>query len=353
MRSLPAKTSRTDDSAFVLHVFRVSEGLGNACLIELPDATCSIVDWGTQDPDTLAAVLEIIGERKLRFVAASHAHADHTLGLPGLLRACTGNGVEIERLVYPASSLHREASFLTRTRLVARDRRIPMSAIAVQDLSSPLGPPKPPHLAWGKGWEVRVLGPSSTRVGSSETRSLEQGVVPGNETSLVVLFRFTGDPEEPGIGRALLPGDATPATLQFARQTAASFPGLELDNQAFVVPHHGSSSNLPRWLEAHIHGVAVVSAPTDSRHHPAADVLLRLSRRTCSGETPRLFCTSYAGCCAERHGLPTEPSHRLLIQPGSCFGDVQVRVPRSQSATVVAATADGTARRPFGCCGNV
>ncbi len=343
----------SDQSAFHLHVFRVSEGLGNACLIELPDGTFGIIDWGTQHQESLEAALGIIGNQKIRFVAASHAHADHTLGLPALLKECVARKIPVDRFVYPASTLHRENAHLTAARIAARDCKIDMSSIGVESFAGPSGWPEPPCLAWGEEaeWEVLVLSPSLTRIGLSEIQALEGGVVPGNETSLVVLFRFTGDPADSGLGQALLPGDATPATLGFARETTLRSGSLQLDNQAFVVPHHGSVHNLPPWFEDYLHGVVLVSARSDSPHHPSPDILKRLSQRTCAGATPRLFCTSYADACARKFGASAQ--QLSLIRPGSCFGDIQVRVPRSEAAIVVSASAAGELRRRYGYCGHV
>jgi glyoxylase-like metal-dependent hydrolase (beta-lactamase superfamily II) len=85
--AVPAPSAQKGQSLTV-HVFRVEEGLGNACLLQFPDETCGILDWGTQRTEPLDTALNIAGKAGIRFVAASHAHADHTLGLPKLLREC-------------------------------------------------------------------------------------------------------------------------------------------------------------------------------------------------------------------------------------------------------------------------
>ena len=142
-----------------------------------------------------------------------------------------------------------------------------MSSIAVDDFGDSPSPREPPFLTWAErpAWELRVLSPSQSKVSEAELKALEIGSVPGNETSLVILFRFLEEGTDASYGRALLPGDATPTTLSFARQTAEGFHQLRLDNQAFVVPHHGSARNLPPWLGDHLHGIAVVSASDQFR----------------------------------------------------------------------------------------
>jgi beta-lactamase superfamily II metal-dependent hydrolase len=336
-----------------LHVYRIDEGLGNACLLEFPDETCAVIDWGTQRQEPLDQVLAIAKKKKLHFIAATHAHADHTLGLPRLIRECKEHGVEVGRFVYPASTLHLENAYLTKARIAARECGIAMSSVGL-DLFAPPGKQAPPYLVWASdySWEVRVLSPALTQIGTSEIRALKGRGVPGNETSLVILFRFSAAPKIRGAGRVLLPGDSTPATLSLARQTGQDFPELTIDNQAMVVPHHGSQHNFPEWLKAHIHGIAVVSAPTDSYTHPSKEVLKQLSVWTGSSSSSRLFCTSYAKCCAQEFGPAAGADDRALLRSGGCFGDIVICIPESEPAYSERSTHDGQKRRKFGYCGN-
>ncbi|WP_321472354.1 hypothetical protein [uncultured Paludibaculum sp.] len=351
IESAPAATIADQEPALLVHVFRVEEGLGNACLLQFPDGTCGILDWGTQRTEPLERALAIASEGGFRFVAASHAHADHTLGLAKLIRACHRRGIRVQRFVYPASTLNKESADLTKARVAALECGIPMSPVAVDTFQAPAGEWRPPYLAWAedRSWEVRVLSPSMTETAIAEMRALGRSVVPGNETSLVVLFRFVDQISPTGLGRALLPGDATPATLEFARETASSFAELAMKNQMFLVPHHGSRQNLPDWLEEEIRGIVVVSAPTDSLNHPAGEVLQRIGSWIEDGS--RLFCTSYAQCCAKDFGRRARGANRALVQPGSCFGDVVVRVPRSAPAELEQSSQPGERRRRFGYCG--
>lgn len=342
---------------FDLHLFRVEEGLGNAVLLRLPDSTFGVVDWGTQRNRPLDRLLELVKGSRLCFVAATHAHADHTLGLTRLLAACHAQAIPIDRFVYPASTLHRPESYLTQARLQARALKIPMSAVDTDEFQGPKGYRDPPWLAWGTDawgtdWDVRVLAPGTAKVADAEIGALEREIVPGNDTSLVLLCRFKAATGGLGNGRILLPGDATPGTLRSAWKTAERFPELTLDNQTFVVPHHGSSRNLPDWIDPLLHGLILVSAPTDSPHHPAAAALERLARRGHDSVGARLFCTSYAQACRKAYGSKAGKS-LSLVQPGPCFGDVTVEVPPSGPAAFQSSTARGERRRRFGYCGNV
>lgn len=103
----PVVSRNMAEASLFLHVFRVEEGLENACLLEFPDKTCAIVDWGMQRQEPLEQALRIAQQGRVRFVAASHAHADHTLGLATLLRECKNRKIQVDRFIYPASPLHR------------------------------------------------------------------------------------------------------------------------------------------------------------------------------------------------------------------------------------------------------
>ena len=175
--------------------------------------------------------------------------------------------------------------------------------------------------------------------------------MPGNETSLVVLFRFLPPPVSRGIGQALLTGDATKATLSHALKTAQAHQ-YEFANQAFLVPHHGSEHNLPAWLRPYICGIAVISGAENSPHHPSKATLQQLSRWT-GASTPRLYCTAYGIQCAKAFKrLATTAHGKTLVRPGDCFGDIVVKVPKDGEAFVESASADGEPRRQFGYCGN-
>jgi hypothetical protein len=353
--SSPA-TNGTSEACLYLHVFRVDEGLGNACILEFPDHSCGVLDWGTEQKEPLKKALEIARRGRVRFVTATHAHQDHTMGLPGLLESFADNGIVIEKFVYPVSTLQAdEKSDLTVARKIAAKHKIPMFAISEDSFLAPPGERQPPCLAWADdfSWDVRVLSPPATRIGLSEITALNRDILPGNETSLVVLFRFQGQPVESGLGRVLLTGDATKATLRYARKTAERFPGYEIENQVFLVPHHGSENNLPEWLEPYIHGVAVISAATSSPHHPSSDVLRRLAHRTCGAGVPGLFCTNYAYGCSHAFASRAAMHEMEFVSPGSCFGDLVIRIPAAAPAGLESSSAPGHLRRRFGYCGNI
>lgn len=335
-----------DIRSFRLRVFHVEEGLGNACLLQLPDGTFAVVDWGTQNEEAFEMFFDAV-DGPIAFVAATHAHADHTLGLMRLLESCAERGVDVGRFVYPASSLHKEQAYLTRARIKARQLGISTSAVNVSDFRGPDGLPDPPYLAFGNGWRVRVLSPPSSVVGGSEERAFRRDVVPGNETSMVVLFHFTSGDER----RGLLTGDATAGTLAFARTVSRAFPELTMRNDCFVVPHHGSRDGIPPWLQELCDGAFLVSAPTESRHHPSPETLAAAVHR-CRVAGGEIFCTSYAHACRHEYGRSAPAADRHLTEPGPCFGTIAIDVHESGTAawSVAGTTSPGELRRPYGFC---
>lgn len=339
------------DGNFYLHVFRVEEGLGNAILAIFPDGRRAIVDWGTQAPSKISRVLEL-APSGFSFIAATHPHEDHVLGIERLLDACASLGRPVDFFVCSATAHNRSDSPLTRA-----IRRAGELGILVFDAGVRWYPRtrwRPEILAHddAETWSVQVLAPPSPVVGAAEIKAVDRGNVAGNETSLVLLFRFNSSENSSGRGRAILPGDATPATLQLARDEARR-AGLDLDNQALLVPHHGSSKNLPSWLVDLTHGIAVISGRPNSRYHPSRETLRVLSERCRIGTGSRLYCTSYAKACGDEFGARAMSAEEGgWIRPGPCFGDVTIRVPPASPAEVIGFSERGDLRRRFGHCGN-
>ena len=321
--------------------FEVEEGLGNACAVQLPDETFAIVDWGTQQPEAFERLFKAIDGRRLTFVAATHAHQDHTLGLERLLDECARRKIAVDRFVYPASTLHKRATCLTRTRLKAKELGIRTSGVTVDDFAGPAGI-IPPWLAFGPGWEVRVLSPPASNVSRVEVGALVRDIVPGNETSLVITCRFLDS-----LSSVLLPGDATAGALTFARDVAA-IAGIPLTNQCLLIPHHGARNGVAEWLYEASRGALVVSAPTSSDFHPSRE-MLTASRSRCLKTGGDIFCTSYAHACRTEFRQTATAEEEHLVSEGRCFGDIVAEVWPSGTWTVESSDA-GDLRRQFGFC---
>jgi hypothetical protein len=334
------------------YVFRVEEGLGNAILLQLPDETCAIVDWGTQRDEPLELALSLAKKsRRVRVVAATHDHADHTLGLVKLFERFVAEGVKIERFVYPTSQL-KDMDPLSDARIRANELKIRSHPVNVR--TDAKGNTEPDYLDWeDELWELMVLAPPDSDAASNEIKSFQKDQPAGNPTSLVVLFAFDASTPRsvPGEGKALFPGDATGRVLKLASQVASQ-SGLDLNNQLVVIPHHGGSKVVPEWLEQNIHGVAVISARTNSRHHPKLKTLQQLARRTCQSDQKKLYCTSYAQACREEFRGKAGVD-KQLVAAGPCFGHLVIRVPMNGPATYDTSSHPGEDRRRFGWCGNI
>ena len=333
----------------LLRVFRVEEGIGNACVFVFSDDSIGIVDWGTQNELAIRNLFSDAQFSRVRFVAATHAHQDHTLGLVHIMQACRERGLPIAKLVFPSSTLRSSGrDHLLNAREYAYDNNIDMYSMSI----TPEGDDERPRLLEnGDDWEIRVLAPPAYAIAAEEVRAHRQNRSPGNQTSLVLLYRSTNGGEDHG--RALLPGDATLATLKYAKSHCDDYPEYSLDNHALVVPHHGSSNNWAPWLEQYIHGKVVISAPTRNQHHPARHVLKSLAKHCHDIANSELFCTSYAHHC-DQHFIDARvhPNDHDIVRPDACFGDITIELAPS-GTSVISHDPLGPQRRRFGFCGNV
>ncbi len=238
-----------------LRVTFLDVGQGDAAVLELPGGRVLVVDAGGfpgGDFDTGAAVVgPFLWTRKILRVDAlvmTHAHPDHSGGLPYLLAhfrprefwwtGVPGDGVEWGRL---EAAL---AASATRVRLLTTGASLAALAGATEVLHPPDG------------------GGYASLNDSSLTLRVHEGAT-------AVLL--TGDIEARAEERLLLAPDRLPAAV-------------------LKVPHHGSrTSSTPRFVDAVAPRLAVISVGADNRYRlPSPEVEARYrARGTCVLRTDR------------------------------------------------------------------
>jgi len=223
----------------VLTVTALDVGQGDAVLVEVPagggrPAGRLLVDGGP-DPGAALAALRALGVDRLDAVALSHAHADHSDGLPAVLDRLPVGAL----LVGPRPPGPGAASSAVEVREIAARRAVPVLPLAAGD-----------RLALG-GAGVEVLSPPPGGLPAGE-----------NDNSLVLRVEAHG-------AVALLTGDAE---VGAQRRLLRAPDRLRAD--VLKVPHHGGDTNAPGFLAAVDPAVAVIGVGDDNDYgHPTREVL--------------------------------------------------------------------------------
>lgn len=233
-----------------LDVVFLDVGQGDATVLRFPDGGTMLIDAGVRSPswDNGRTVLDHLaraGIRQLDVVIATHADADHTGGLPTVLR-----GVEVGRLVHPGES--REDGPWAETLALADSLGVAQQTVHAGD-----------SLQVDPSVRIRVLAPGPEALASGDS----------NERSVALLVQY-------GETEWLLTGDAEVASE--AEMAARYGPLLRAD--VVKVGHHGSrtSSTAPFVQAASAEGEtewAVVSVARRNRYGlPNEEPLARWQR---------------------------------------------------------------------------
>lgn len=199
-------------------------GQGDAILLHGGQGRFALVDGGP-DPIILAERLGTYGVRALDLVVLTHVHADHAVGLGGIVgRIAIGQ-------VWMSTVPHEtEASRLLVEKL--QDENVPVSSPSVGEQAR-LG-----------SLDLSVAGP------------LRRYASP-NDQSIVLMVE--------GPGRSmLLSGD-----IETVAQSELG--GLRAD--VLKVPHQGAATSDPRWLEGVGASLAVISVGPNDFGHPSPEVI--------------------------------------------------------------------------------
>jgi competence protein ComEC len=225
-------------------------GQGDAALIRSPGGATILIDGGP-DPDLVAAKLAARGIRRLDLMVATHAHADHVVGLPAVLAR-----FPVALVVDPGcpSDAPYYSDFLD----------------AVRSAGLPFRHPTPGTVLRVGDVRLEVLGPHACHHG---TRS------DPNNDSLVLRLRL-------GAVSVMFSGDAEePAQSEVLEQGTAGLPSVILK-----VPHHGGATSIERFILAVHARVAVVSVGPNRYGHPVPAVLRQLA-----ADGMRVFRTDRSG----------------------------------------------------------
>jgi len=236
--ALPVVRGPTPVTRFTVTALAV--GQGDAVLVEVPagrgrPAGRMLVDGGP-DPQAAVAALRRRGVPTLDAVVVSHPHADHTDGLPAVLRS-----LEVGALLVGPLPLQADAP----ASVGALYAGAVSKGIGITAVSSGA------RFALGSA-DVTVLSPPPEGIAEGDP----------NENSLVLHVEH---PE----GSALLTGDAeVVAQERLLRDPAA------LRADVLKVPHHGGATNAERFLAAVAPRVALISVGADNDHgHPTPETL--------------------------------------------------------------------------------
>lgn len=215
-------------------------GQGDALVLRTGPGAAIVVDAGP-DPDAVDGCLDRLEVDRVVLVVLSHFHADHVVGLPGVLRGRSVEAVEVSALLDPPAAVRE-----------------------VEEAAAGAGVP----VAVAPYGVTRQYGDATVQVLWPDLAEATGGPGDGstaNDASVVLLVEIRGV-------RILLTGDIEP--LSQAR-LARLVPELEVD--VLKVPHHGSRMQDLDWLGSLGAGVMVVSAGEDNDYgHPSPELMTAL-----------------------------------------------------------------------------
>lgn len=233
--------SRFNDNK--LHIVFCDVGQGDAIFIRTAKGLDILIDGG---PDN--SVLSCLSnhmpfwDRTIEIVALTHPHADHLVGLIGVLKRYKVDLFITEKLENKTESF-REFARLVENKKIPVQYGFSGDRVKIKD-----------------GVVLQVLSPSKEFL----ARTSPSGVIgeSGEFASLILILSY-------GEFDALLTGDSQVSGLSEA--ISAQLPSIEV----FQVPHHGSKTGINQELIDQIHPkLAVISVGKNNKYgHPSKEVI--------------------------------------------------------------------------------
>jgi competence protein ComEC len=209
-------------------------GQGDAFVVKAGTAAAVVVDAGPE-PEPIAQCLDELRIEHVVLLVLTHHHADHVLGVPGVLAGRRVDEAMVSPLSEPTEPAQQVAAWLA-------GAGVPVSV--------------------GTAGEERLVGADLRLRVVWPVRIIGAGEPAANDAS-VVLDVVVGDV------RVLLTGDIEPPAQRALRRAE---PGLRAD--VLKVPHHGSRFQDPPFLAGLGARLALIGVGADNRHrHPAPETI--------------------------------------------------------------------------------
>ncbi len=194
-----------------------------------------IFDGGDRDTSSfVVAYCKQHGIKRIKYMVASHYHADHVYGLIGILES----GIAVDRVICPdyVSDAYAQSDFLSRVPDDIRVTPYPGQTLLIGEITA------------------RCICPVTDEYSDDN----------GYSVGFVLSYGGT---------KLLIDGDATSESEQDMLDE-----GIDVDADILIVPHHGSTySSSEEWLKAVSPDIAIISCGKDNEYfHPHGAVLDRL-----------------------------------------------------------------------------
>jgi competence protein ComEC len=222
-------------SALTIHFFDV--GQGDGALIQTPEGSNVLVDGGPK-PDEVATELAALGVKRLDVLVATHAHADHVIGLPAVLARFPA------ALVLEPGCPVEGAPFQDDLDRAIADEHVPVEYPRAGDV-----------YAVG-ALRLEVLSPDRCWEGTNSD--------PNND-SIVLLVTYRED-------TVLMAGEP-----EVEAQEVMLDESEPLQAEVFKVPHHGAATSVPEFFQAVGAQLSVIPVGQPNPYgHPAPETLQAL-----------------------------------------------------------------------------